>query len=200
MNAMIHATWTVDDTPIHHDLRTEAIFAKAMGTILALAGFFFFSFGTLLLAISTGTLKGLQVMDNSPTIVGWLVIATSFLVAFLLAFFGRHLWTHHQQRLRRASWLLSCSQPRKMHLVFSSKEGMPGKPAELRDEGKRRSGAPDIVIEIRSPYWKTGGIDEEVVQVYQEPDPEGIVVMVTSAGILWGFMLNRDLPVPIRVR
>jgi len=197
---MIHAAWAVDDTPIHHDLRTEATLAKAMGTILALAGFLFFTFGTLLLAISTDALKGLAVMDGSPSLVGWLVIATSYLVAFILVFYGRHIWTDHQQRLRRASWLLNCSQPRRMHLVFSPKGGMPGKPAELYDEGRRGSGAPDEVVEIRSPYWKTGGIDEEVVQVYREPDPEGIVVMVTTSGILWGFKLSKDLPIPFQVR
>ena len=182
------------DVPIHPDLKLEARFAKATGMLLILAGAIALSFGITLLGISTGMMQDFVKLNSPPPLVGWLVLATCFLVAFLLLYYGRHLWGAHQHRLRRASWLLQYYRPRKMQLVFDLSDDMPGKTAELRAEGRSIQSAPDERIEIRSPHWKISDFAPQTVDVYQELDPEGIIVLVTSFGILWGVRQYKDFP------
>lgn len=185
-------------TRIHPDLRIEATFAKATGTLLVVAGLAFFLFAVLLLGVSTGSIGEGLAFDSSISLTGWLVVGTCFLVALFLVYCGRHLRVEHLGRLRRVSWLLQNSQPVAMHLVPDWSEDPSSKRASLFFEGRRDFTVPDDLVDIRSPGWRISGAREETVQVHRDSDPEGIVVMVTSNGILWGQRANVTLLPPVQ--
>ena len=174
------ATW------MHPDLRIETTFAKATGALLVVAGVAFFVFAVLLLGVSAGSLRQALAFDSSISLTGWLVVGTCLLVAFFLVYCGRHLRVEHLGRLRRVSWLLQNSQPLTMRLVPGWPEDASSKRASLFFEGRMDLTVPDEFVDIRSPGWRISEVREEMVQVYREPEPEGIVVMVTSNGVLWG--------------
>ena len=183
-----------NSTQIHPELRIEATFAKATGALLMAAGLAFFLFAVVLLGISTGSFSGALPLESSPSLTGWLVIGTCFLVALFLAYCGKHLRVEHLGRLRRVSWLLQHSQPVRMRLIPDLSEDAPTKRASLFYEGRSDLTVPDDFVEIRSPGWRMSDIQEEVVQVYRDPEPEGFVVMVTSTGVLWGQKASMELP------
>ncbi len=185
-----------ETTRIHPDLRIEATFAKATGALLMGAGLAFFAFAVLLLGVSTGSLREALAFDSSISLTGWMVVGTCFLVALFLVYCGRHLRVEHLGRLRRVSWLLQNSQPVVMHLIPDWSEDSSSKRASLFFEGRRDFTVPDDLVDIRSPGWRISGVREEMVQVYRESDPEGIVVMVTSNGVLWGQRANVTLSSP----
>lgn len=179
---------------IHPDLKLEAMFAKATGVLLIAAGLAFFAFSVVLLGVSTGSLNRTMTFESSPSLTGWLVIGTCFVVAMFLAYCGRHLRVEHLGRLRRVSWLLQNSQPVTMRLVPDLSGNAPTKRASLFYEGRGDLAVPDDIVDIRSPGWRFSEIQEEVVRVYRDPDPEGIVAMVTSTGVLWGQKASMELP------
>lgn len=182
-----------ETTWIHPDLRIEATFAKATGALLMAAGFGFFLFAVLLLGVSSGSLREALTFDSSISLTGWLVVGTCLIVALFLVYCGRHLRVEHLGRLRRASWLLRNSQPVAMRLVPDWSEDASSKRASLFFDGRRDPSVPDDLVYIRSPGWRISELREEVVRVYREADPEGIVVMVTSNGVLWGQRANVTL-------
>lgn len=172
---------------IHPDLRLEARFALLTSTVTIIGGAFLFSFGLLLLAILTGTLPGTAVFESPPPLIGWLIVSTCFLVGVLLMLFGRHLMTTYLHRLRKVSWLLSHTQPRRMTMTFADVRGAPGRLVELREEGWSGTGRTAERIDLRSPQWKLNDFRSQSVDVYTDPDPEGVVAILTRGGVLWGY-------------
>jgi hypothetical protein len=173
------------EIPIHPDLKLEARFTIVFCVVASIGGAFLTFWGVGLLAIVTGRLPGFPVFESPPPLFAWLLIGTCFLVGLLLLFLGRHLATTSLRRLRRVSWVLAFVQPRRMTLTFP--EGSPGRVAELLEEKKPGLSVVAERLEIRSPHWKIVDLSPRPVDVYIEPDPEGIVAMATDAGIIWGF-------------
>jgi hypothetical protein len=172
---------------VHPDLKLEATFALVVGIIAALSSLFLFFWGFVLVGILTGYLTGPMSGQLPSSFLGWLVPFTSFLVAGFLLFLGRYLLITYPGWLYRATWLVRHAQPRKMALSFQESHEAPGRMVELREPDRADHPVPGQALEIRSPQWKLKGIGPSVMDVYQEFDPEGIMVLASPNGLLWGF-------------
>ena len=172
---------------IHPGLKTEFRIARFFGLVFFLAGIFLLCWGVVLVGVLTGLVHWFVSGPIAPSLIGWLVPALCFLSGGVLLYFGRHLLTVYAGWLKRASWLLGQVQPRKMMLSLPQDPGAAGRLAELREEGKPETSGPAEAVEIRSPQWKIKDLGTNLVEVYREVEPDGIVAMVTGRGIVWGF-------------
>jgi hypothetical protein len=177
---------------IHPDLKLEFRIALILGLVLLFAGIFLLCWGLVLVGVLTGLVHWF-VSDQFPTtLVGWLVPALCFLSGGAFFYAGRHLATVYVGWLRRASWLLGTMQSRKMVLTFPQRPGASVRLAELREEGKPETSEPSETVEIRSPQWKIKDLGTDLVEVFREFEPDGIVAMTTVYGIVWGFRKPRE--------
>lgn len=168
---------------IHSDFKLEATFAFVVGLIAALSSVFLFFWGAVLASILLGWTTGPGSAEIATSVVGWLVPLTSFLVAAFLMFLGRFLLINYRSRLHRASWLVQHVQPRRMVVDFPPNTEAPGRIAHLREENSSVT----ETVEVRSPSWKLKGLKASTVDVYHEYEPEGVVVLATANGFIWGF-------------
>jgi len=174
-------------TGIHPELKIESRIAFFFGLVFLFAGIFLLFWGLVLVGVLTGLVHWFVSGQFPPSIIGWLVPAVCFLSGGVFFYSGRHLAMVYVGWLRRASWLLTHMQPRRMMLRFPQDPGAGGRLAELREEGKLETSEPDEIVEIRSPQWKIKDLGTSLVEVYREVEPDGIVAMVTGRGIVWGF-------------
>ena len=163
-----------------------------LGLLFLFSGLFLLLWGLILVGILTGLIRWFAVEGFQTTLIGWLVPSLCFLSGGLLFYFGRHLAVVYTGWLRRATWLLDHTQPRRMVLTFPQHSGAPGRLAELREEGKPDAPEPTETVEVRSPQWKIKDPRENLVDVFREFESDGIVVMAAAYGIVWGFRKRRD--------
>jgi hypothetical protein len=178
----------------HPDLRLEAAVALLVGAAFFVCGLFLLFWGCVLVGILTGLIHWFVPDHFQASIIGWLVPALCFLSGGVLVYLGRHLLMVYRRWLLRVTWLLDNTQPRKMILTFPQLRGASGRVAELREDGKPQTSEPSETVEIRSPQWKIKDPGGNPVEVFREFEPEGIVVMATSHGIIWGFRKPRGFP------
>jgi hypothetical protein len=172
---------------IHPDLRLESGIALFFGVVFLLAGVFLLCWGLVLVGVLTGLVHWFVSGPFPPSLIGWLVPAVCFLSGGVFCYAGRHLTLIYFGWLRRASWILGHVQPRIMMLTLPEYPGAGERLAELRDEGKPETCEPGDTVEIRSPLWKFKNLGTNLVEVYREVEPDGIVAMVTRRGVVWGF-------------
>ena len=177
---------------IHPDLKIEFRIAFFFGLVFLLAGIFLLFWGCVLVGFLTGLVHWFSSYQFPASIVGWLVPALCFLSGGVFFYVGRHLAVVYVGWLSRASWLLGHMQPRKMILTFPQPPGPAGRLAELREEGKPETSEPSETVEIRSPQWKIKNLGTNLVEVFREFEPDGIVAMATDYGIVWGFRKPRE--------
>jgi hypothetical protein len=172
---------------IHPDLIIEFRIAFFLGLVFLLAGIFLLFWGFVLIGVLTGLVHWFSSSQFPASIVGWLVPALCFLSGGVFFYLGRHLAMVYVGWLSRASWLLGNMQPRKMILTLPQRPGPAARLAELREEGKPETSEPSETVELRSPQWKINNLRTNVVEVFREFEPDGIVAMTTDYGIVWGF-------------
>jgi hypothetical protein len=172
---------------MHPDLKVESRIALFFGLVFLFAGAFLLFWGLVLVGVLTGLVHWFASGQLPPSIVGWLVPAVCFLSGGVFCYFGRHLALVYVGWLKRASWLFSHVQPRKMMLTLPQPPEGGGRLAELREEGKPQTSEPGEIVDLRSPQWKIKDLGSTPVEVYREFEPEGIVAMVTERGVVWGF-------------
>jgi len=187
----------------HPDLRLEAAVALLVGSAFLVSGLFLLFWGLILIGALTGLVSWFNAEHFQASIIGWLVPGLCFLSGGVLVYLGRHLLMVYRRWLLRVTWLLGNTQPRKMILTFPQPRGASARVAELREDGKPQTSQPGETVEIRSPQWKIKDLGTNLVEVFREFEPEGIVVMATSYGIIWGFrkpMIVPDSPAGSRIR
>ena len=172
---------------IHRDLKLEFSISLILGLVLLISGIALLLWGVVLVGTLIGLVHWFATEGFQTSIVGWLVPALCFLSGAVFAYFGRHLAAVYPGWMRRATWLIGNTQPRKMLLTFPQGREASGRIAELREPGKPESSPPSEIVELRSPQWKIKDLSANPVDVFREFEPEGIVVMVVSYGIIWGF-------------
>lgn len=172
---------------IHQDLRLEFGVSLVLGLVFLVSGTALLLWGAILVGILVGWVHWFITEGFQASLIGWLVPALCFLSGGVFVHFGRHLAAVYPGWLRRASWLLGNTQPRKMVLTLPPGLDASGRLAELREAGRPESSPPGEIVEIRSPQWKIKNLRANMVEVFREFDPEGIVVMVASYGVIWGF-------------
>jgi hypothetical protein len=177
---------------VHPNLRLEFGISMVLGLVFLLSGISLLVWGLILVGILTGLVHWFAVDGFQTSIISWLVPALCFLSGGVLFYFGRHLAMVYPGWLRRVTWLLDHTQPRKMVLTFPQHSGTPGRTAELREEGKPDMPEPSETVEVRSPQWKIKDPGENLVDVFREFESDGIVVMAAGYGIIWGFRKPRD--------
>jgi hypothetical protein len=178
---------------IHPDLRLESGAALGFGAIFLASGLFLLFWGVILVGVLLGLIQWFNAESFQASLVGWLVPLLCFLSGAALFTIGRHLVGVYRGWLRRVSWLLGNAQPRNMLLTFPLLPGASGRVAQLREEGRQETAEPDETVEIRSPQWKMKALGTGLVQVFREFEPDGILAMVTSCGIIWGFRKTVNL-------
>jgi hypothetical protein len=179
---------------IHPDLRMEATVAFLVGSAFFLSGLFLLFWGCILVGILTGLIHWFVSEHFQASIIGWLVPALCFLSGGVLVYLGRHLLMVYRRWLIKVTWLLGNTQPRKMILTFPQPRGASGRVGELREDGKPQTSQPSETVEIRSPQWKIKDPGANPVDVFRDLEPEGIMVMATPAGLIWGFRKPMGLP------
>jgi hypothetical protein len=172
---------------IHPDLKVEFRIAFFFGLVFLCVGIFLLFWGLVLVGVLTGLVHWFSSDQFPVTIVGWIVPLLCFLSGGVLFYAGRHLATVYVGWLSRASWVLGHMQPRKMILRLPQPPEASGRLAELRDEGKPDASEPAETVEIRSPQWKIKNLGTNLVEVFREFEPDGVVAMITDYGIVWGF-------------
>jgi hypothetical protein len=172
---------------IHPDLRLEAGVALFFGWVFLASSIFLIFWGLILVGVLVGLIHWFNSDPFQASIVGWLVPTLCFLSGAVLFYAGRHLVKVHRGWLRRVNWLLGNGQPRKMILTFPQRPGTSSRVAELREAGKQETSGPSETVEVRSPQWKIKDFGATLAEVFRELEPDGIMVMVTSYGIIWGF-------------
>lgn len=172
---------------IHQNLRLEFGVSLVLGLVFLISGMALLLWGVILVGILVGLVHWFITEGFQSSIIGWLVPALCFLSGGVFVSFGRHLASVYPGWLRRASWLVGNTQPRKMDLIFPQGREASGRLAELREAGKPESSPPSEIVEVRSPQWKIKDLKGNPVDVFREFEPDGIVVMVASYGIIWGF-------------
>lgn len=172
---------------IHRDLRLEFGISLVLGLVFLASGIALLLWGVILVGILLGLVRWFIIEGFQTSFVSWLVPAVCFLSGGVFFWIGRHLAVVYGGWLRRASWLLSQTQPRKMVLSFPQRSEAPGRTAELREEGKPDQSPPSEIVEIRSPQWKIKDLSTNPVDVFREFEPDGIVVLAARYGIIWGF-------------
>jgi hypothetical protein len=177
---------------IHPDLRLEATVAFLVGSAFLVSGLFLLFWGCVLVGTLTGLIHWFVPEHFQTSIIGWLVPALCFLSGGVLVYLSRHLLMVYRSWLIRVTWLLGNTQPRRMILTFSQPRGASGRVGELREDGKPQTSQPSETLEIRSPQWKIKDPGTNPVEVFREFEPDGIMVMATPAGIIWGFRKPMD--------
>jgi hypothetical protein len=172
---------------IHRDLRLEFGISMILGVILFISGIALLLWGVILVGTLLGLVHWFSTEGFQTSIISWLVPALCFLSGAVFAYLGRHLAAVYPGWMRRATWVLGNTQPRKMLLTLPQGPEAPGRIAELRDPGKPESSPPSEIVELRSPQWKIKDLRTNPVEVFREFEPDGIVVMATGYGIIWGF-------------
>jgi hypothetical protein len=172
---------------IHPDLRLEARAALVFGSIFLVTGIFLLFWGIVLVGVLIGLIHWFNSEPFDASIIGWLVPTLCFLSGGVLFYGGRHLVTVYCGWLHRVSWVLGNMQPRKMILTFPQHPGTSGRVAELREQGEQETAEPSETVEIRSPQWKIRDLGANLVEVFRELELDGVMVLVTSYGIIWGF-------------
>lgn len=172
---------------IHRDLRLEFGISLTVGLVFLVSGVALLFWGVVLVGILLGLVQWFIKEGFQTSLVSWLVPAVCFLSGGVFCYWGRHLAMVYPGWLRRASWLLSQTQPRKMILSFPQQPGSSGGTAELREEGKLDQSPPSETVDIRSPQWKIKSLGVAPVDVFREFEPDGIVVLTAPYGIIWGF-------------
>jgi hypothetical protein len=179
---------------IHRDLRLEFGISLVVGLVFLASGIALLLWGGILVGILLGLFHWFIKEGFQTSIVSWLVPAVCFLSGGVFCYWGRHLAVVYSGWLRRASWLLSQTQPRKMVVSFPQRSEAPGRTAELREEGKPDQSPPSEIVEIRSPQWKIRDLSANPVDAFREFEPDGIVVLAARYGIIWGFRKPDALP------
>lgn len=179
--------WVIMSASIHQNLKLEFGVSLVLGVVFLVSGMALLFWGVILVGTLVGVVHWFNSEGFQSSLVGWLVPALCFLSGWVFVHFGRHLAVVYPGWLRRANWLLGNSQPRKMLLSFPQGPEATGRTAQLRDAGKPESSPPSEIVELRSPQWKIKDLRTNPVDVFREFEPEGIVVMVASYGIIWGF-------------
>jgi len=172
---------------IHRDLRLEFGVSLIVGLVFLVSGVALLLWGMILVGILLGLVHWFIKEGFQTSIVSWLVPALCFLSGGVFCYWGRHLALVYPGWLRRASWLLSQTQPRKMVLSYPQRSDSSGRTAELREEGKPDQSPPSETVEIRSPQWKIRDFSASPVDIFREFEPDGIVVLITRYGVVWGF-------------
>ena len=139
---------------IHQNLKLEFSISLVLGLVFLVSGIALLLWGVILVGILIGLVHWFVTEGFQSSIVGWLVPALCFLSGGVFVYFGRHLAAVYPGWLRRASWLLGNTQPRKMLLTFPQGREASGRIAELREAGKPESSPPSEIVELRSPQWK----------------------------------------------
>lgn len=172
---------------IHQNMKLEFGVSMGLGMLFLVSGIALLLWGVILVGTLVGVIHWFNSEGFQSSLVGWLVPALCFLSGWVFVHFGRHLAVVYPSWLRRASWLLGNTQPRKMVLSFPPGWEAAGRIAELREAGKPESSPPSEIVQLRSPQWKIKLLSPTAVDVFREFEPEGIMVMVASYGIIWGF-------------
>jgi hypothetical protein len=172
---------------IHRDLKLEFSVSLMLGLVLLISGIALLLWGVILVGTLLGLVHWFSTEGFQTSVISWLVPALCFLSGAVFANFGRHLAVVYPGWMRRATWLIGNTQPRQMLLTFPQGREASGRIAELREPGKPESSPPSEIVELRSPQWKIKDLRTNPVDVFREFEPDGIVVMAASYGILWGF-------------
>lgn len=172
---------------IHRNLQLEFGVSLVLGLVFLVSGVALLFWGGILVGTLVGLVHWFNAEGFQSSLVGWLVPGLCFLSGWVFVHFGRHLAVVYPGWLRRASWLLGNTQPRRMVLTFPQGPEAAGRLAALREAGKSESSPPNDLVELRSPQWKIKDLGANSVDVFREFEPEGIVVMVASYGVIWGF-------------
>ena len=172
---------------IHQNMKVEYAVSMGLGMVFLVSGIALLLWGVILVGTLVGVIHWFNSEGFQSSLVGWLVPALCFLSGWVFVHFGRHLAVVYAGWLRRASWLLGNTQPRQMVMSFPPEWESAGRIAELREAGKPESSPPSEIVQLRSPQWKIKLLSPTAVDVFREFEPEGIMVMVASYGIIWGF-------------